>query len=116
MPFNIIIPTEEIVQASFLIENIPTIPEGLDRTQRAGQSASLADGLAPSIVSIFYHLGAVAVNQANDVALQVVQVSISSTVEKHHRRLVLRIAGNFARGIDVCTKIHPLCIEGVRNG
>lgn len=64
--------TPQIVQPSLLIIHIPAIPEGLDRTQRAGKRTSLTEHLAPSIVRIRYHFGAVVVNQPNDVTLQVV--------------------------------------------
>ena len=63
----------------------------MDRTQRAGKRTSLTEHLAPCIVRIRYHFGAVVVNQPNDVTLQVVQVGVGSTVEDHHSRLVLRI-------------------------
>ena len=36
-------------------------------------------------------MGAVAVKQANDVILLVVEVSVGSTIEHHHSRLVLCI-------------------------
>lgn len=88
---RVVIAASEIVQASFLIEHIPAIPEGLDRTQRAGKRTSLTEHLAPSIVSIRYYFGAVAVNQANDVTLQVVQVGIGSTIEKNYARTILGI-------------------------
>ena len=45
----------------------------------------------PSIVLVFYYLAAVCVNQRNDVALQVVQVGVGSTIEQNHRRLILCI-------------------------
>ena len=64
--------TPQIVQPSLLIIHIPAIPEGLDRTQRAGKRTSLTEHLAPCIVRIRYHFGAVVVNQPNDVTLQVV--------------------------------------------
>ena len=57
--------TPQIVQPSLLIIHIPAIPEGLDRTQRAGKRTSLTEHLAPSIVRIRYHFGAVVVNQIN---------------------------------------------------
>ena len=88
---HIIVSTAQVIQTSFFVIHVPAIPKGLDCTQRAGKGISLADRLTPSIVSIRYHFGAVAVNQANDIALQVVQVGVGSTIEDHHSRLVLRI-------------------------
>lgn len=72
IPLWVVIPASQVIQPRLFIVYIPTIPEGLDRTQRTGKRASLADRLAPSIVSIRYHFGAVTVNQTNDVSLQVV--------------------------------------------
>lgn len=88
---GVVISTPQIIEPRLFVIHIPTIPEGLDRTQRAGESTGLAEHLAPSIVSIRYHFGAVAVNQTNDVALQIVLVGIGGTVEDHHSRLVLHI-------------------------
>ena len=88
---SIVISTSEIIQPRFFVIDVAAIPEGIDRTQRAGECTSLADRLAPCIVSIGYHVGAVAVKQANDVILLVVEVSVGSTIERHHSRLVLCI-------------------------
>ena len=51
----------------------------------------LLRGLTPSIVLVFYYLAAVCVNQRDDIALQVVQVGIGSSIEQNHRRLILCI-------------------------
>lgn len=67
---RIVVPATQIVQTGFFVKDIPAIPEGLQRAQCSCQGASLADHLTPSIVSIRYHFGAVAVNQTNDIALQ----------------------------------------------
>ena len=88
-PLRVIVPTPKIVQPSLLIEDIPAIPKGIQRAQRAGESASLADLLAPCIVQIGYHFCAGAVKEANDVALKVILVGIRCTIEQRHRRLVL---------------------------
>lgn len=58
------------------------IPERLHRTESAGKGTSLAQGGSPSIVLVFYYLAAVCVNQRDDVALQVVQVGVSSSLNK----------------------------------
>ena len=65
----------QIVQASFFIKDVAAIPKGVQDTQRIGQRARLAGGLAPSIVLVFYYLAAVCVNQRNDVALESVCAS-----------------------------------------
>ena len=70
------------VQPRLFIIDISTIPERLHRTESAGKGTSLAQGVSPSIVLVFYYLAAVCVNQRDDVALQVVQVGVSSSLNK----------------------------------
>lgn len=102
---RVIIAASEIVQASFLIEYIPTIPERLDRTQRAGQRTSLADHLTKSIVSVGYHFGTVAVNQANDIALQVVSpgaaIARQNVYPARRERQLIRLPLPAARPFDM---------------
>ena len=72
---RVVVPATQIVQASFFIKDVAAIPEGVQGTQRIGQRARLAGGLAPSIVLVFYYLAAVCVNQRDDVALESVCAS-----------------------------------------
>ena len=113
---GIVVPALQIIQPSFLVEYIPTIPERLDRTQRAGKRTSLTEHLAPSIVSIGYHFVANAVNQANDVTLQVIQVSIRSTVEQHHSWLVLCIVEEMQAVAALGHVDNVLAVQGVVGG
>ena len=64
------VPSPEVIQPGLLVEDIPAIPEGIQRTQRSGQYAFLVQRLTPGIVSIRRHLGTRAVNQRNHAALQ----------------------------------------------
>ena len=77
---RVVVPAAQIVQTGFFVKDIAAIPEGVQLAERVGQSTSLDDGLAPGIVRIGYHFGAVAVNQTNDVILLVVEVSVGSTI------------------------------------
>ena len=72
---RVVVPATQIVQASFFIKDVAAIPKGVQDTQRIGQRARLAGGLAPSIVLVFYYLAAVCVNQRDDVALESVCAS-----------------------------------------
>lgn len=74
--------TAEVVDCGLLIKDMPAIPKGLQRTQCSCQGACFAQGVSPSIVLVFYYLAAVCVNQRDDVALQVVQVGVSSSLNK----------------------------------
>ena len=92
-----VISTPEIIQPDLIVIDITAITEGLHSTKRADHAARLANRLASCIVSIRYHLGAIAVNRTNDDALQVVQVGIGTTVEDHHSRLILHIIHKLLR-------------------
>lgn len=81
----------QIVACCFFIIDIPAIPEGIEQSQRIGHRPCAAHDSPPSIVLVFYHLAAICVNQRDDIALQVVQVGVGSTIEQNHRRLILCI-------------------------
>lgn len=64
------------VQLRFLIVDIATIAERVAFAQRIGQRASGTQQLAPRVVLVFYYKRAGAVKNANDIALQIVDVGI----------------------------------------
>ena len=72
---RVVVPAAQIVQTGFFIKDVAAILKGVQGTQRIGQRARLAGGLAPSIVFVFYYLAAVCVNQRDDVALESVCAS-----------------------------------------
>ena len=88
---GIIVSAPQIVQSGFLIVHIPTIPERIHRAQRSSHHASLADRITPRIITIFYHLRTIRVNQRNHIAMQVVDLEIVHAIETHHAGLPLRI-------------------------
>ena len=90
-PFGRVVPIIQIIAAGFFVIRIPAIPKRPQRAQCSCQGASFAQGLAPSIVLVFYYLAAVCVNQRDDIALQVVQVGVGNSIEQNHSRLVLCI-------------------------
>ena len=68
-PIRLIIPTAQIVQPGFPVIDIATIPERIERSQRACHRAGFTQYPTPSIVLIFYYFLAIAVNQRNHIAL-----------------------------------------------
>ena len=68
-PLRVIVPTAQIIQPGLLIVHIATIPERIERSQRACHRAGFTQHPTPSIVLVFYYLLAVAVNQRDHVAL-----------------------------------------------
>ena len=68
-PLRVIVPTAQIIQHSLLVIHIATIPERIERSQRACHRAGFTQYPTPSIVLIFYYFLAIAVNQRNHVAL-----------------------------------------------
>ena len=90
-PHRIIIPAPQVVQTSFLIVHIPTIAERIQRTNRRRQTAVFADWITPRIITIFYHLRVIRVNQRNHIALQIVDIEVIGIVIGNHAGLALRI-------------------------
>ena len=104
---RVVVPAAQIVQTGFFIKDIAAIPEGVQGTQRIGQRARLAGGLAPGIVRIGYHLRAVAVNQTDDIILLVVEVGAGSSIEQNHSRLVLRVVEE-VQGVAAVGHMHKV--------
>ena len=90
-PHRIIIPAPQVVQSSFLIVHIPTIAERIQRTNRRRQTAGFTDRITPRIITIFYHLRTIRVNQRNHIALQIVDIEVIDIVIGDHAGLPLRI-------------------------
>ena len=88
---GIIVSAPQIVQSGFLIIHIPTISERVQRTNRRCQTAGFADRITPRIITIFYHLRTIRVNQRNHIALQVVDIEVIDIVIGDHAGLALRI-------------------------
>ena len=68
-PLRVIVPTAQIIQPGLLVIHIATIPERIERSQRACHRAGFTQYPTPSIVLVFYYLLAVAVNQRDHIAL-----------------------------------------------
>ena len=84
-PFSlqIINPAPQIIQSRLLIIHIPTIAERIQRANRRCQTAGFADRITPHIITIFYHLRTIRVNQRNHIALQVVDFYHSAYKRLH---------------------------------
>ena len=88
---GIIVSAPQIVQSGFLIIHIPTISERIQRTNRRCQTAGFADRITPRIITIFYHLRTIRVNQRNHIALQIVDIEVVNIIIGDHAGLPLRI-------------------------
>ena len=69
IPIGVIIPASEIVESGFYIKDIPPITERLDSAHGGSEGAGGRENLAPRVIRVFYHLGSIAVNQSQHVAL-----------------------------------------------
>ena len=87
----IIVPTPEIVQPRLLIKHIPAIPKRLHLAQRFRQLAGTPQRHAPRIVAVADDGIAILIQNCNNIALQVLDVSIRRAVVHHHRRTILCI-------------------------
>ena len=85
----------EVVEPCLYIIDIPPIAERLDRTQGSSERTGGGEELAPSIVNVFYHLGSVAVNDSDNITLQILNVSIfrggDAVVPFHNDRTILGV-------------------------
>ena len=88
---GIIVSAPQIVQSGFLIIHIPTIAERIHRAQRSSHRAGFADRITPCVITIFYHLCTVRVNDGDRVILKIVNIEVIRSVEAHHGRLALRV-------------------------
>ena len=85
---RIVVSAAQIVQPGFFIIDVAAILKGVQFAKRVGQRTSRVNDLSPSIVRIGYYLDTSIVNQANDIILLVIKVSIGSTVKLDNRGLV----------------------------
>ena len=77
------------------IIRIPAIAERIQRTNRRRQTAGFADRITPRIITIFYHLRTIRVNQRNHIALQIVDIEVIDAVIGNHAGLALRIVEKY---------------------
>ena len=94
-PHWIIIPAPQVVQSSFLIIYISTIPERVYRTQRGRHTTGFGHRSTPCIIMIFYHMYAVGVNYCHNIALEIVDIEVVRAIEADHGGMVLRIVEKY---------------------
>ena len=92
---EIIVSAPQIVQSGFLIIHIPAIAERIQRTNRRCQTAGFTDRITSRIITIFYHLRTIRVNQRNHIALQIVDIEVIDIVIGNHAGLTLRIVEKY---------------------
>ena len=113
IPGGIIIPSSEIIESRFYIIEIPPIAEGLDSAQGGSERAGGGERLAPRIVSILYHFVAVAVNDSDNIALEIMNVSILRAVELHHSGVVLGVIPEVERSAAAGHMNNILSMENI---
>ena len=91
IPTRVIIPPLQVIQSRFYIIDIPPIAEGLDSAQGGSEGTGGGEDFAPGIVDIFYHFSAGAVNQTDNIALEIMNVSILCPVELYNGGAVLGV-------------------------
>ena len=90
-PSRVIIPAPQIVQPRLHIVHVAAIAEGIVIADGIGQRTGNGQQLTPGIVGVPDDLVFCAIDQADDIALQVIQVAVLRAVEFHNCRAVLRI-------------------------
>ena len=90
-PSRVIIPAPQIVQPRLHIVHVATIAEWIVITDGIGLRAGNGQQLTPGIVGVPDDLVICSIDQADDIALQVIQLAVLRAVEFHNCRAVLRI-------------------------
>ena len=90
-PARVIIPAPQIVQPRLHIIHVAAITEGIVIADSVSQRAGNGQRLAPSVIGILDDLVICAIDQADDVALQIIQITVLRAVEFHNRRAILCI-------------------------
>ncbi len=91
IPMGCIIPASEVVQPRFLIEDVSAITERIANAERVRKRTGRTQQLTPCIVLVFYNKIASAVKNADDIALEIVEVGVDRAVESHLCRSGLSI-------------------------
>lgn len=101
-----IIPALQIVQPGLGIVHISAIPQRVEVQQvQIACTVPASPRLAPRAVVVFTHQVPVAVSDADDVPLQVVQVVVVHAVIVDHRRTALRVIVE-VQGIGALGHVH----------
>ena len=88
---RMVITTPDVIQPRLLIIHVGTIAERLNGTEGGSKGTGGGKDFTPRIVHIFYHFITTGVNKANDIALQIYNVTIFSSIKLHNGRPVLSI-------------------------
>ena len=80
---GVVVPGLQIVPLGLLVVDVPPIAEGVQHAQCGCQGAGAEQGLAPTVIGVFYHGVPVAVNQLDNIPLTVAEVVIIRTIEVH---------------------------------
>jgi len=96
---RIIVSTSKVVQSSFHIIDIPSIPKRLDSAQCRSERTGGGEDLTPRIIGIFNYLCPRAIHQRDHVALEVVQVCVGRAVKNHDAGLALCVVIEMQRMI-----------------
>ena len=100
-----VVPTCKIKQSRLFVVDVTTITERLNRAQRAGHTAALANRLTPCIVLIFYNNAACAVKNGNNVALKVMHIGILGAIKLNDGRLVVGVVEEM-KGVVALGHVH----------
>ena len=85
-PIGVIVAAAEVVEADFVIVNVTTITEGVQRAKAISERAGLADLPAPCIITVLDYKTTRTILQTEDISLQRMHITIGSAVIQHHVR------------------------------
>ena len=107
MPVGIVVPAPKVVKSRFYVIDIPPIAERLDSAQSGSEGTGGGEDFAPGIVDIFYHFSAGAVNQTDNIALEIMNVSILRAIELHNSEAVLGVVPEM-EGVAALGHVHDV--------
>ena len=74
---------QQVIQPRLLIVHIPSVPKRIRLPQRSSLASAGAHDFTPGIIAVFYYLRPVAVNDAYDIPLQILHISIPFPIVLH---------------------------------
>ena len=107
MPAGVVVPAPKVVKSRFYVIDIPPIAERLDSAQSGSEGTGGGEDFAPGIVDIFYHFSAGAVNDSDNIALEVMNVSILRPVELYNGGAVLGVVPE-VEGVAALGHVHDV--------
>ena len=114
--YSMIIPALKIIQPRLFIIGIATIAERIQLADCRGERTGDEKESTPSIVLVFYNERTRVVKDADDVTLEVVDITVGGAIEHNDGRAILSIIEEVQIVAAVAQVYNILAVQGVVRG